>query len=126
MAVLNPKLQRGSVSRRVAFTIAVLTLCVVFPLAAMRAAQQASAPTKPSPGTPATASTPNAAPEARPAAANTAGSDEASQGLYDKVQELMERAKEMRDQASKHAKAFDAVETAQIMATSALPGAAVS
>ena len=59
MAVLNPKLQRGSVSRKVAFTIAVLTLCVVFPLAAMRAAQQ-----KPSPGTPAAASTPGAAPHA--------------------------------------------------------------
>lgn len=62
MALLNPKLGRGSVSRRVAITIATLTLCVVFPLAAMRAAQQASTPAKPSPSTPAHASTPGAAP----------------------------------------------------------------
>lgn len=58
LAVLNPALPRGSVSRKAALALAALTLCIVLPLSAMRPApQQANAPVakpgnqqKPSPG----------------------------------------------------------------------------
>ncbi|HKD15027.1 MAG TPA: M56 family metallopeptidase, partial [Candidatus Angelobacter sp.] len=57
MAVLNPALRRGSVSRKVGLGIVALTLCIVFPLAAIQAAQQS----KPSPAIRAQASTPGSA-----------------------------------------------------------------
>ena len=44
LAVLNPALPRGSVSRRSALALALLTLCVVLPLSAMRPAPQSSTP----------------------------------------------------------------------------------
>src|SRR5579864_9708408 len=44
MALLNPALRRGSVSRKLALIIAALTLCIVVPLASIHAARQASAP----------------------------------------------------------------------------------
>ena len=43
LAVLNPALPRGSVSRKAALTLAALTLCIVLPLSALRPASQASA-----------------------------------------------------------------------------------
>ena len=44
LAVLNPALPRGSVSRRSALALAILTLCIVLPLSAMRPASQSSTP----------------------------------------------------------------------------------
>lgn len=44
LAVLNPALRRGSVSRRAVFAAAALVLGVALPIAAMRPAQQASTP----------------------------------------------------------------------------------
>src|SRR6478609_5998432 len=55
LALLNPALPRGSVSRTGALALAALTLCIVLPLSAMRPASQSSTPsaksgkTKPSP-----------------------------------------------------------------------------
>src|ERR1043166_2202203 len=69
LAVLNPALPRGSVSRRAALVFAALTLGVVLPLSALRPAQQAATPAakstqkKPSP-----ASTPAIAPHANDSA----------------------------------------------------------
>ena len=69
LAVLNPAVPRGSVSRRAALIFAVLTLGVVLPLSALRPAQQAGTPAakstqkKPSP-----ASTPAIAPDAKESA----------------------------------------------------------
>ena len=66
LAVLNPALPRGSVSRPAALALGILTLCIVLPLSAMRPASQSSTPTakngkaKPSP-----ASTPATAPHAQ-------------------------------------------------------------
>jgi beta-lactamase regulating signal transducer with metallopeptidase domain len=48
LAVLNPGLRRGSVSRATAGLVGGLTLAVVLPLAAMRPAQQATTPATPS------------------------------------------------------------------------------
>jgi beta-lactamase regulating signal transducer with metallopeptidase domain len=72
LAVLNPALPRGSVSRRSALAVALLTICVVLPLSAMRPAPQNSTPAaksdkvKPSPAT-----TPAAAPRAQDSATPT-------------------------------------------------------
>jgi beta-lactamase regulating signal transducer with metallopeptidase domain len=66
MALLNPAMRRGSVSRKFALAIAVLTLSVLFPLAAIHAGQQA----KPSPVTPSTA--PGSAVEQSPGTQKTA------------------------------------------------------
>ncbi|HEX3156320.1 MAG TPA: M56 family metallopeptidase, partial [Candidatus Angelobacter sp.] len=44
MAVLNPALPRGSVSRKSALAVAALTLCIVLPLSAMRPASQSNTP----------------------------------------------------------------------------------
>ncbi len=66
LAVLNPTLPRGSVSRTAAISIAVLTVGIVLPLAALRPAQQASTPAaRPSAARAGRASTPAiaAAPE---------------------------------------------------------------
>jgi len=69
LAVLNPALPRGSVSRRAAVAFAALTLGIVLPLSALRPAQQAGTPAakstqkKPSP-----ASTPSTAPHAQDSA----------------------------------------------------------
>jgi beta-lactamase regulating signal transducer with metallopeptidase domain len=83
LAVLNPALPRGSVSRKAALALAVLTLCIVLPLSALRPAPQqaANAPAakatpqagkkKPSPASPGSSANPNeasdsfAAPEAQ-------------------------------------------------------------
>jgi beta-lactamase regulating signal transducer with metallopeptidase domain len=66
LAVLNPALPRGSVSRRGALAVAVLTLCIVLPLSAMRPAQQSSTPAaKSGKAKPSPASTPAAAPRAQ-------------------------------------------------------------
>jgi beta-lactamase regulating signal transducer with metallopeptidase domain len=43
LAVLNPALPRGSVSRKVALALAALTLCIVLPLSALRPAPQQAA-----------------------------------------------------------------------------------
>jgi beta-lactamase regulating signal transducer with metallopeptidase domain len=68
LAVLNPALPRGSVSRKTALALAALTLCIVLPLSAMRAAPQASAPVaKASKKKPSPASAPQ--PAAHPASA---------------------------------------------------------
>ena len=42
LAVLNPALPRGSVSRRAALALAALTLCIVLPLSALRPAPQSN------------------------------------------------------------------------------------
>src|SRR6476661_7214042 len=44
LAVLNPALPRGSVSRRAALALGILTLCIVLPLSAMRPASQGTTP----------------------------------------------------------------------------------
>ena len=68
LALLNPALSRGSVSRKVVLTIAAFTLCIALPLAAIRAAQskpspavhdQATAPQAPTPGSRAKTNTEN-------------------------------------------------------------------
>jgi beta-lactamase regulating signal transducer with metallopeptidase domain len=61
LAVLNPALPRGSVTRRAALAIAALTLGIVLPLSALRPAQQAAPPAKASKKKPSPASTPAAA-----------------------------------------------------------------
>ena len=69
LAVLNPALPRGSVSRRSALALALLTLCVVLPLSAMRPAPQSSTPAaKSGKAKPSPASTPAAAPRAQDSA----------------------------------------------------------
>src|SRR5689334_16644157 len=70
LAVLNPTLPRGSVSRMAAILIAILTAGIVLPLAALRPGPQASTPA----ARPATAGSGRAAsvtPAARPAIAST-------------------------------------------------------
>jgi beta-lactamase regulating signal transducer with metallopeptidase domain len=91
LAVLNPALPRGSVSRRAALALAALTLGIVLPLSALRPAPQASTPSpkaskkKPSPASPKTATTPkgSAAPaavdESKPAVAYTPAPDESDE-----------------------------------------------
>ena len=44
LAVLNPALPRGSVSRPAALALGILTLCIVLPLSAMRPASQSNTP----------------------------------------------------------------------------------
>jgi beta-lactamase regulating signal transducer with metallopeptidase domain len=61
LAVLNPALPRGSVTRRAALAIAALTLGIVLPLSALRPAQQAAPPAKVSKKKPSPASTPSTA-----------------------------------------------------------------
>jgi beta-lactamase regulating signal transducer with metallopeptidase domain len=73
LAVLNPALPRGSVSRKAALALALLTLCIVLPLSALRPAPQqaANAPAakatqqagkkKPSPASPGSSANPNEA-----------------------------------------------------------------
>ena len=69
LAVLNPALPRGSVSRRAALALAALTLGIVLPLSALRPARQASTPAaKASKKKPSPASTPSAAPRAKDSA----------------------------------------------------------
>ena len=66
LAVLNPALPRGSVSRRSALALAILTLCIVLPLSAMRPASQSITPAaKSGKAKPSPASTPAAAPRAQ-------------------------------------------------------------
>lgn len=65
LAVLNPSLPRGSVSRKASLALAALTLGIVLPLSALRPAQQASTPAaKASKKKPSPASTPAIAPHA--------------------------------------------------------------
>ncbi len=75
LAVLNPALPRGSVSRRSALAVAALTLCVVLPLSAMRPAPQSTTPAAKS-GTakPSPASTPASAPHAQDSSTPSNGS----------------------------------------------------
>src|SRR5262249_3404414 len=61
LAVLNPGLKRGSVSRKTALIAAALVLIVAIPIAALRPAQQATPGTSSSRLTPALASAPGAA-----------------------------------------------------------------
>jgi hypothetical protein len=88
LAVLNPALPRGSVSRKAALALAALTLCIVLPLSALRPAPQAGTPAakankkKPSPAStpavaphPGSAATPAAIDESRPVVASTPSSD---------------------------------------------------
>src|SRR6476646_8076310 len=95
LAVLNPALPRGSVSRRSALALAILTLCVVLPLSAMRPASQSSTPStkngkaKPSPATP-----PTTAPHAQDSSTPGNGSQapEASTPSFDNDSEPAEPA----------------------------------
>ncbi|HLW52565.1 MAG TPA: M56 family metallopeptidase [Candidatus Angelobacter sp.] len=73
LAVLDPALPRGQVSRRSALAVAALTLIIMLPVAALRPATQATTEQKPSPAAASTARPDNissvdaqAAPEARP------------------------------------------------------------
>ena len=69
LAVLNPALPRGSVSRSGALALAALTLCIVLPLSAMRPASQSSTPAaKSGKAKPSPASTPATAPRAQDSA----------------------------------------------------------
>src|SRR5262249_59180652 len=62
LAVLNPGLKRGSVSRKTTLVVALLVLIIAAPIAALRPAQRASTPgASPSDATPALASTPGVA-----------------------------------------------------------------
>jgi beta-lactamase regulating signal transducer with metallopeptidase domain len=84
LAVLNPALPRGSVSRKAALALGALTLCIVLPLSALRPAPQAGTPAakvnkkKPSPSStpavaphPGSAATPATIDESRAAVAST-------------------------------------------------------
>ncbi|HXO37658.1 MAG TPA: M56 family metallopeptidase, partial [Candidatus Acidoferrum sp.] len=69
LAVLNPALPRGSVSRTGALALAALTLCIVLPLSAMRPASQSNTPpAKSGKAKPSPASTPATAPSAKDSA----------------------------------------------------------
>ena len=69
LAVLNPALSRGSVSRTGALALAALTLCIVLPLSAMRPVSQSSTPAaKSGKAKPSPASTPATAPRAKDSA----------------------------------------------------------
>jgi beta-lactamase regulating signal transducer with metallopeptidase domain len=97
LAVLNPDLTRGSVSRRNALALAFLTLCIVLPLSAMRSAPQSSMPAaKSDKAKPSPASTPSAAPRAQdsatPATRNTAPAPEARTPSADNDSEPAEPA----------------------------------
>ena len=74
LAVLNPALPRGSVSRRSALALAALTLCIVLPLSAMRPASQSSTPDKSGKAKPSPASTPATAPHAQESSTPNNGS----------------------------------------------------
>src|SRR5689334_4868572 len=81
LAVLNPALPRGSVSRKAALALAALTLCIVLPLSALRPAPQAGTPaTKANKKKPSPASTPAVAPHSG-SAATPATSDESRAGM---------------------------------------------
>lgn len=74
LAVLNPALPRGSVSRTGALALAALTLVIVLPLSAMRPASQSSTPAaKSGKAKPSPASTPAAAPRAQDSVTPAAG-----------------------------------------------------
>src|SRR6185369_5140956 len=80
--VLNPALPRGSVSVKTAFGIAVLTLGIVLPLAALRPAPQAGTPDAKAGGKKKPSPVPAPAPEARPrGSAAPAAGDESSPAI---------------------------------------------
>src|SRR6478609_5888555 len=74
LAVLNPALPRGSVSRRAALALGVLTLCIVLPLSAMRPASQSTPAAKSGKAKPSPASTPAIAPQAKSSTTPSNGS----------------------------------------------------
>ncbi|MGC2694835.1 MAG: M56 family metallopeptidase, partial [Candidatus Angelobacter sp.] len=78
LAVLNPALPRGSVSGKVVAGVAILTLGIVLPLAALRPAPQASTPTAKAPGKqkPSPSSTPATAPRSNDSSAPSAAYDQ--------------------------------------------------
>jgi beta-lactamase regulating signal transducer with metallopeptidase domain len=126
LAVLNPALPRGSVSRRSALALAILTLCIVLPLSAMRPASQSSTPAarsgkaKPSPASP-PAAAPRAQDSSTPATHDASPAPQAATPSADSDSEPAEPAEMAEAPEAPEPPAMPAYQSGSVPAVPAAP-----